>query len=275
VFSSGGGAVLVTLTLRHHARQPLRASWDALRYAWSRVTSGRRYVAETSTFGITGWCAVVEVTHGEAGFHPHLHVLVFTDVPISAEMAEQLGMRWWPRWERALSRFGFSAVMDRGGLDARAVSPDEPGALGTYLSKIAHEVTGGHSKRGRNGNRSMFEVFADGLATGLADDLEAWWQYEQASLGRRQLTWAKGTRERYGLEHERTDEEIAAEELGGDDLIALPVETWRQVRWVAEQLLSTTEKGGLEAACQWLNARGLAWSWAKARPRRARPDTPE
>ena len=265
VFAAGGGAVLVTLTLRHHAGQSLRASWDALRYAWSRVTSGKKYMWETDKFGITGWAGVVEVTFGDQGFHPHLHVLVFTDVPISFEMAEQLGMRWWLRWERALGRSGFTGSMDRGGLDARVVSANEPGALGTYLSKIAHEVTGGHSKGGRGGNRTMFEVLADGLATGLAADLEAWWEYEQSSLGRRQLTWSKGTRERYGLGREATDEEIAAEDLGEPDLIGLPSPTWAVVRLVAEELLAAAESGGLAAATAWLDARELRWIKVKHR----------
>lgn len=268
VFTAGGGAVLITLTLRHHAGQSLRGSWEALRYAWSRVTSGRAYVAEGAQLGIVGWAATVEVTHGEAGWHPHLHILLFTDTPISVEMADYLGGRWWLRWERALGRKGYSAVMDRGGLDTRLVSPDEPGALGHYLSKVAHEITAGHTKTGRGGNRTPFEILRDGLATGLVDDIEAWWEYEQASHGRRQLTWSKGTRERFGLGVEATDEEIAQEDLGGADLLGLPVQTWEAVRPVAEQLLAVAELGGLAAAIAWLDVRGLEWTRVRGRPGR-------
>lgn len=272
-FAAGGGAVLVTLTLRHHAGQPLRASWDAARYAWSRVTSGRRYAAEVERFGLLGWAAVIEVTHGEAhGWHPHLHVLVLFDRPVSEETAEVMACRWWMRWEAALGRKGYTAVANRGGLDARLVSPDDSAgsALGTYLSKLAHEVTGAHTKDGRHGNRTPFAILRDGLATGLADDIEAWWQWEQASHGRKQLTWSKGTRERFGLGGELTDEEIAEQDLASADLVALPPETWRVVRPVAEQLLTVAEVEGLEAACRWLTGRGLAWTWGRGAPRRSR-----
>jgi hypothetical protein len=65
-----------------------------------------------------------------------------------------------------------------------------------------------------------------------------WWQWEQASHGRRQLTWSQGLRERYGFVAEHTLEEIAAEDLASDDLIALPAETCERVRWEAESLIS-------------------------------------
>lgn len=278
-FAQGGGAVLVTLTLRHHAGQSLRASWDAARYAWSRVTSGRRYAAECERFGLLGWAAVVEVTHGaEHGWHPHLHVLVLFDRPVSEQTAEVMAMRWWMRWEAALVRKGYTAVANRGGLDARLITPDDSAgsALGTYLSKLAHEVTGGHTKDGRHGNRTPFAILRDGLATGLADDIEAWWAWEQASHGRKQLTWSRGTRDRFGLGDDQTDEEIAKEDLASDDLIGLPSETWRTVRPIAEQLLTVAEIGGLEAACRWLTRRGLEWTWARRAPRwsRIRPAAP-
>jgi hypothetical protein len=48
-----------------------------------------------------------------------------------------------------------------------------------------------------------------GLATGLADDLEAWCEYEQASHGRKQMTFSRGLRQRYRLAEQETDEEAA------------------------------------------------------------------
>lgn len=51
------------------------------------------------------------------------------------------------------------------------------------------------------------------------------WEWEEASHGRRQLTWSTGRRDLRafaGLGREATDEEIAAEELDGQDAVALP-----------------------------------------------------
>jgi hypothetical protein len=58
--------------------------------------------------------------------------------------------------------------------------------------------------------------------TGLADDLEAWEQYERASHGRKQVTFSRGRRRRYRLAKEESDDEIADRDMGGDDVIALP-----------------------------------------------------
>lgn len=279
VHAAGGSTALITLTLRHNAGQSLAQTWDALTYGWSKVTSGKGYMAEVARFGIEGWCRAVEVTRGdEFGWHPHLHVLVAFDTPMSPDMIAALGGLWWARFSRAIGRRGYSAVAAKGGLDARTVtiSEDGSGGLGRYLSKIAFEVTAGQGKAGRSGNRSPFEILADGLATGNADDLEAWWEYERTSKKRKQLTWSVGFRDRFTTAPEVSDDEIAAEDLGTDDLIALPAGTWAAIRDRAEQFLTVAEAGGLDAACGWLDVRGLDWNYAKSKPvyRGPRPRTP-
>ncbi|QJY46944.1 protein rep [Pseudonocardia broussonetiae] len=268
VDADGGGCGLVTLTLRHHRGHRLTDSWSALRHAWARVTSGRAYQREVEQFGITGWIAAVEVTHSDRnGHHPHLHVVLCFDTPVSDDLLGELGSRWFARYQRALARRGFDALEFDGGLDTRTVTADSSGALAVYLAKLSLEVTGSTRKTGRrHSSRTMWEVLADGVATGLADDLEAWFEYERASHGRKQVTFSRGLRQRYRLAEEETDEDIAAADLGSDDLIALPAETWRAVRDVAEELLTVAEAEGLEGAVRWLSARRLAWSWARPAP---------
>jgi hypothetical protein len=220
------------------------------------------YTREQEQFGVTGSIAAVEVTHGAAGFHPHLHVVTCHDTPVSQELLEELAGRWFPRFERALARRGFSALECQGGLDVRTVTPDSSGALGVYLAKFALEVTGGMSMTGRrHSSRTMWQVLADGLATGLADDLEAWAEDEKGSHNRKQVTFSRGLRRRYRLAKEESDDEIAETDLGSDDLIALPAETWSVIRGCAEQLLTAAETDGLSGALAWLMARGLEWVW--------------
>lgn len=270
--AAGGMCGLITLTLRHNRGHRLADAWDALRYAWGCVTSGKAYQRERQQFGIEGWVAAVEVTRSDAhGWHPHLHVIVVLDGPMSHEMLAELGGRWFARWERALARREFSALEFDGGLDVRTVAADSSGALGRYLSKLALEVAGGTNKTARRrGSRTPFAILADGLSTGLADDIESWWEYEKASHGRRQVTFSRGLRERYRLAVEESDEEIASEDMGGDDLVALPIETWRAVRGRAEVLLSLAEQGGVDAVIGWLRERGLAWHRSDDEHKRAR-----
>jgi hypothetical protein len=91
----------------------------------------------------------------------------------------------------------------RAGWTPRTVSADSSGALGVYLSKLALEVSSGTTKTARQqASRTMWQVLRDGLDTGLADDLEAWEQYERASHGRKHVTFSRGLRRRYRLAEE-------------------------------------------------------------------------
>ena len=309
VHAEGGTVALVTLTARHHAGHRLAEVWDAITTGWARITSGREYAEELQRFGVTGWCAVVETTHGEASWHPHRHALVFFDGPISREMVEALVARqgnrgrdagWFERWRRGLIRAGCPAATDRGrdhrcrytgpercsspfepvehrgGLDVQIVDRGDGGSLGTYLSKVAHEVSGLPTKVGRAGSRTPWQLLRDALENHAEAydprDLDLWFEYEQTARRRRTITWSQGTRERYEV-RVQSDEEIVAEELSGahDDLIALPAPTWRAIRQESDTLLTVAEQDGPEGAALWLSRRGLPWSWANASPGRGRP----
>lgn len=140
---------------------------------------------------------------------------------MSQAFAGHVGARMWARWSRALARRGFDSVVladefDEavGGLNVRNASLDD--SLADYFTKLAYEVTGSHAKGGRAGGRAPFELLADAV-DGEADAIERWWEYERGSRDRRQLTWSGGSRDLRalaGLDRERTDDEIAEEELG-------------------------------------------------------------
>ena len=282
VHAEGGSAALVTLTARHHSGLALRDTVDAVSYAWGRVTSGAAYGAEVSRYGITGWACVLETTWSpDAGFHPHRHALVLFDSPMSQEMVEELAGAWFERWRRGLLRFGCSGkdqhrrcsescrsvyepIAGKGGLDVRRV--DGPGVLGAYLSKIQLELAGSAHKRGRGESRTPFQILADFAATGNADDWDLFAEYERAMHRRRTMTWAQGTRERYGVQVV-TDEEIVETDLGGEDTLALPRETWRAIRDRSEELLAAAERDGVTGAVVYLSERGLSWSYAQPAPR--------
>lgn len=264
VAATDGSAALVTLTMRHHAGLALVMLWAALSAAWGAVTSGRAWTAEQQRWGVTGWLRTVEATHGARhGWHLHIHSVIVFDGPVSDVMASELGGRMFERWRRALERHGLAAVQDSGGLDLRMVTmtADSVEAVSHYISKITSEITSPSTKDGRFGNRSPFAVLRDALDTGLADDCDLWIEWEQASHGRKQLTWSRGLREWAGLHVERTDDEIvAADELHGEDVMAIPAESWPAVRAEVADLLDAVELGGVEAAVRWMASRSLAWS---------------
>ncbi|WP_300016877.1 protein rep [Pseudonocardia sp.] len=262
VADAGGSVHLLTFTTRHRAGQSLAELWNGVSGGWRAVTSGRAVERERAAFGVLGQVRVVEVTHGENGWHVHVHVLVAFDGPLSREMAQELGGAWFGRWERALVRKGLAAPLeDRGGLDVRPVDMGTGSldAVAEYLSKITCEITGGSAKEGRRGNRSPFAILRDALDTGLADDVELWWEWEQVSRGRRQVAWSKGFREWAGARRELTDEEIAEQDHGGEDVLAVEPESWPALRPHLAELLDVAERDGPAAAAEWLTARRIGW----------------
>jgi hypothetical protein len=133
----------------------------------------------------------------------------------------------WQRWTRVLERKGLTSWKHRGGVDVRMATLGTDN-LAHYFNKLAREVTYSHMKESRGG-RSPFKILTDGLQTGDADDLDLWAEWEQASYGRRQLTWSLGVhdlRKLADLGSEQSDEEVAEEDLQGEDVIALPHPTW-------------------------------------------------
>lgn len=263
VLDSGGSAHMMTFTMRHHAGQSLRQCWKAAAYAWERITQGKQWKADQLVGGMLGWVKAIEVTHGANGWHVHIHVLVCWTDRISEATATVVAESMHRRWQAALIRKGFDSWRDSGGLDVRAATLTDSN-LADYFVKMAHEITGSAMKKGRGKGRTPFQILRDTYMDHLARDGELWAEWEHASKGRKQLTWSRNDmnlRAFAQLGKEQTDEEIAAEDLAGDDLVGLPAETWG---WIiahehATDLLDVTELAGLEGACDWLDARSLDW----------------
>jgi|tagenome__1003787_1003787.scaffolds.fasta_scaffold20979921_5 hypothetical protein len=261
VLTSGGSASLITLTMRHHAGHKLKDLWQALSAAWRGVISGKQWIADQELGGLLGWVRVVEATHGRNGWHLHVHALVCWDRSVSLALAQDIGQRMWQRWSRVLERKGLTSWKHRGGVDVRMATLQSDN-LAHYFNKLAREVTYSHMKEARGG-RSPFKILSDGLATGDASDLDLWAEWEQASYGRRQLTWSLGGHDLRKLADlgEQTDEEIAEEDLAGEDLIALPHSTWEVLLRdeLTTDLLDAAELAGVDGARAFLSLRDLEW----------------
>lgn len=260
---AGGGAVLFgTLTLRHNRGHRLAELWDAIGPAWNRTTSGagvawnggRSELGDRSRFGIRGYVRVVEVKHGENGWHPHVHFLLFLDRELPEKSVRDLEGRMFGRWETALAKRGLSVIQSVG-IDLRPVVAGD--GLADYFTKAtystpgaaAYEVTGSHSKQRGKGGRTPFQILADVVAIGDADDLDLWHEWEQASKRRRQLTWSRGLRALLALDQELTDEEVAEQELDGDVVWTFTPEEWKAGHWplLRVELLEAAEAGFLAA----------------------------
>lgn len=280
---------MLTLTMRHNAGQKLGHLWDSLQDAWAHVASGRRWQTFREQMGWIGFIRAVEVTHGKHGWHVHTHILCITEkdptsTPYVWQRKQGRAKRPYPaevqmprtfiaeRWEAGLAKNGVEVVADKGGVDWEVAR--DAARVGTYVAKmgvserssaaISAETTLGGFKKARGENRTPFQILADIIETGDADDAALWRTFEKASRGRRALVWSRGLREWAGLGAEKTDEEIAAEEEGGSTVAVMSNREWLSVRRAeggsgAIRLLEVAESGGAEAAYAWLDAHGVSY----------------
>jgi hypothetical protein len=286
--AQGGYAVLVTLTMRHHSGHRLKQCWDAVSRGWKAVTSGGEWQADKKAFGVAGWVRAVEPTHGyNNGWHVHVHApVMFHDRPSEAAI-RQLTDGMFKRWSRALVAAGFDPPdKDNHGLDVQYLDTskaegklfDSVQAIARYVAKgLAMEATLGAQKEAKNGNRTVMQILRDAVTphtlTLVKDGTNAetldesarqlWEEYERASKGRRQLTWSRSLRElRRELtegESDKSDEEIAEEDLQGEDIAVLPRPSWDAIAHRAIELKHATEDGGRQGCWDWLNEAGVEW----------------
>lgn len=243
----GGGLTFVTLTLPHDEGDRLAGLLDAVAAAFRALLSGRAAIARRATFGIVGTIRSLEVNIGANGWHPHLHVLVFTARPLDEWQREMLRVEWLDVWSRHVVGRGYRAPSAAHGVDVRPVT--DAGALGEYVTKVrreAMELTRHDLKRGRAGSRSAWQVLEDVVRWGDADDLAIWWEYEKATKGRQAITWSHGLKARFAVE-DRSDEDIAEQVEGGEVVAVVEPELWNFVcrgagRGVVSELLDLAER---------------------------------
>lgn len=234
--------------------------------------------------GVLHWARAVETTVGYAnGWHLHLHVVMILDrdvVPAgngaAAEHVARLEDELFTLWEKGVTKAGGTVERDPA-VDLQIMRGNVTHELSKYLTKggdalaagarkLAGEATLGAFKEGRTtGNVTPFELLARIQENGDADDVALWQEWVRVSRGRKQLTWSQGFREAAGLGEEATDEEIAAEDDGGAELLMLPGQTWRAIRRNIDRrcgLLEAVEAGGWQAGAALLDSWGLAWTLA-------------
>lgn len=272
---AGHAVALVTLTIRHYARERLRDLVKKVAAAWRRAFTGRPWKTMQDRYGITGYARAMEVTHGEAnGWHVHFHVLMFTERRWSQDRADAFRGEAAARWADACQAVGAYRPSDERGVRVDVLGKGaDPSDMARYVMKgqdgkrAAFELADPDTKRGKHGHRTPFEILAAFVATADADDLDLWHAYEEAMTGQRALVWSRGMRDRLAELVElddRTDAEIVEEEAEGMLPVALiPAETWKghvvRHRGRALALLHAAEDGGQPALRALVASWGLQW----------------
>lgn len=261
VIGSGGSAGMATFTISHHAYQSLEAVADGIRTIWDKMTKRRDFKALMKVWDRIGYVRALEVTHGENGWHPHLHVLFWSWE--TEEDHAQVVTAMFDIWQDVAKKNGYMALA--GGFAYSAV--DNVAGVAEYVSKwgVAKEVAQGNiRKNGKSGGRTPFQILAQIEATTEPDrkDIALFKEYAETFKGRRQLTWSRGVKKEWLSLDDLTDEQICQMEEDGEPVAIMSRKVWRQI--VAQDLppllINAYESEGQQGVFNVLKRRGIDYS---------------
>lgn len=262
VMFGSGGAYHILLTIPHQRVDDVSYTVDELLSAFRSLTSGRWSFYNLLEFYL-GTVRALEVTHSDTnGWHPHLHVLVFTEKPLTSEELDAVREKLYTRWQSLMKKLGketskkaFSFEPARNGYEIKDVSKDSAGnyqhkcPVTGYITKfgadkeleeivrtrrwgVVDELTRGNvKKKGRGGSKSPMELLYEYAVEGNERSGALWVEYAKAFKGRSSLQWSRGLRKSLGLDDEKTDAELAETVDAKDELVAkISTEDWKIIK---------------------------------------------
>lgn len=144
----GRGVLFATLTLPHSVGDRLRPLFEGVATSWREVMGNRpvRELRESLPFEFV---RAAEVTHGENGWHPHLHVCLAMPRRLTYDEGEAFRVVLFRAWCTAVEARGWRPPSDEYGLSLIQATT---GGVGDYVSKVeglADELTRLDSKKAR------------------------------------------------------------------------------------------------------------------------------
>src|SRR5699024_2377499 len=148
----GNTVLMASFTAPHDMGMELAPLMGTISDAFRYCLSGRAWQRLKKRFGIVGQIRALETTHGEHGWHPHLHVLIYADGDLDAQGLAELTIHLRERWKTWITRQGYRPPHDLHGVDVqRCYSAQE---AGEYIAKtqdgksVGNEITRGDMKQG-------------------------------------------------------------------------------------------------------------------------------
>lgn len=252
--------VMVTLTFPHQAWHKLSRLLEQQAVALQRLRAGQPWKRFKRSIGFQGMIRALELTHGDAGWHPHTHEIWFVKKTADAEvMKKEIVLRW----ESACRRAGLMPNGSVAGFREHSVDVKGNCSASDYLAKqddsrhwgADRELAKSSTKAGRAKGLHPFGLLAN-AADGNRRAGRLFLVYAIATKGRRQLFWTKGLKRRVSL-RDLSDEVIAEQEREPADLLGmLSPADWDRVcgAQARAQLLQAAEKGKWRAVQQLLDS---------------------
>lgn len=216
--ANGGGFAFLTQTLQHSHDDRLAPLLELLGKGWQYIANSRTYKAWKKRVGLVGNITALEVMYGVgAGWHPHRHMLLLTERPLSPDEVAALEAALHAVYVEWMAKRGRLAK-ERVGLRIDPVT-DAKTAVAKYITKVqaSFELTRADLKKTRASNKgdAPFDLLKHAVE-GDPNAKRLWQEYEQAMTGKSAVRFSKGLRAHLGMDAAKTDEQLAEEEVGGD-----------------------------------------------------------
>ena len=231
--ADGNTLIMVTLTFPHDMGMALAPLWDLVSDGVGRLTSSVRWRELRDELGGMWYRRAIEQTYGAHGWHPHAHLLVYIWGDAGAEGLAKVDNHFRTQWAHWVTSKGYRLPHGVHGVKVEACHSG--GDAATYIVKtqdgrgVGNELVRSDMKTGRGESMTPFEILRQ-AGNGDKAMLVLWWEFEQASKGRRAVTQSQGLAEVLG-ENEVTDQELADEDAGGDDVAELDGDAWTAAVW--------------------------------------------
>lgn len=256
---------LITYTLRHDKKDKLQALLKLMTDCRRAFKSGRKWQDIAELYGFVAAVRALEVTHGDHGWHVHVHELALwrglTDIN-AGNLADDCKTRW----QTVVARHKGKSVTYQNGLDFR-VGDD----VGDYVTKYgleqvstwtaAHEVTKQPTKRGKAGGRTPLELLHDNWQ-GDRQSGAIWREYATCFKSHKQLV-PSSFAALLGEKEQPPDGVIAESQDKGAILLAsLTREQWATVVSCGArgQTIAVADSGDVDKLRSWLQNMGIELS---------------
>lgn len=254
--------VMVTYTARHDARTPLKSLLERMIEAYASMRRSRLWKTYKEEYMVQGEVRTVEITHGQSGWHPHFHTLMFLSIEmlkiIGDENDYQLQQRIYAPLEAHLTAVWIHELR-RHGLEGM-VGPalrvtGEHATLDDYLTKqgssmpnlaqkwgVAEELTKSNRKKSRDGNYNVWDLLLLAFVCGEPYG-RLFREYYYATKGKSAMQWTPGMLAKLKVLQSTDENALTIEPETGDDLLLrLTSDQWRVI-------LSANAEGRLLDEC--------------------------
>lgn len=264
--AAGYEARLLTFTIPHRLGSSLGDEIDVFSTAWRRFNKGKQ--ADKRRCGSLGHHVGREVTYGVNGWHYHHHVLWYGEPGTFCEhrvrsawltALESVGRKW-----RGVEEHAFDS-----GIVGSEAGASYVGKLATAVEAQARAIGSEIASASTKGKNLATLLLAASVGDDAAGQV---WLHGVSEIIRRKVSsvrWSRGLKARVGMEADKSDEQVALEEVLPSDVFlgALTPAQWRGVlHHRAEFALCCAANQGIEKVNSFLAGLSLGQLNDEAQP---------